>query len=132
MDASHVIGAITEIFSWIGLGATILLGLAAIVARLADGTWVPVRAFVLSDAEPPAIRWFSAGHEVGHAPLTPEVRRAAGDADEVDVFTNPRRPGSVRLHRHSPLPRLLGWGAVAFAALGIVSSVTQLVLVALG
>ncbi|MDN3309997.1 hypothetical protein QWJ90_03525 [Microbacterium oryzae] len=131
MDASHVIGAITEIFSWIGLGAAIVLGLAAIVARMADGTWVPVRAFVLPEAEPPAIRWFSAGHEVGHALLTPEVRRAAGDADEVDVFTNPRRPGSVRLQQHSPLPRLLGWGAVAFAALGIISSVTQLVLVAL-
>jgi hypothetical protein len=126
-----VIGAITEIFSWIGLGAAIALGVAAVIARMADGTWVPVRAFLLPDADPPAIRWFSAGREVGHAPLSPEVRRAAGDDDEVDVFTNPRRPGSARLQQHSPLPRMLGWGAVAFAGLGIVSSVVQLVLVAL-
>ncbi|GLJ62191.1 hypothetical protein M1D46_14435 [Microbacterium sp. JZ70] len=131
MDASHVIGAITEIFSWIGFGAALVLGLIAIIARLADGTWVPVRAFVLSEQEPPILRWFTVGHTVGEAPLTPELRAAAGDADEVDVFTNPQRPGSVRLHQHSPLPRFLGWGAIAFGGLGVVSTIVQLILVAM-
>ncbi|WOF24090.1 hypothetical protein N8K70_05300 [Microbacterium betulae] len=131
MDMSRVVGAITEIFSWIGFGGAIVFGLAAVVARLADGTWVAVHGFLLEDADPPVVRWFGAGHAVGEAPLTAEIRRAADDADELDLFTRPGRPGSARLHERSPLPRLLGWSAVAFGSLGVVSTIVQLVLAAL-
>ncbi|GAA4785273.1 hypothetical protein [Microbacterium gilvum] len=128
MDPSSVIGAITELFSWIGFGAFAVLGAAAVVARLADGTWTPVRAFVLPDDG--IVRWFGTGHVVGEAPLTEELRRAAGDADELDLFTRVDHPGSARLHARSPLPRLLAWTALGFGALGVVSTAVQLVLAA--
>lgn len=127
---SRVIGAITEIFSWVGFGAAVVFGLAAVIARLADGTWIAVHGFVLVHQEPAIVRWFGAGHAVGEAPLTDELRAAAGDDDQLDFFTNPDRPGSARLHARSPLPRMLGWSALAFAALGVVSVAVQLILVA--
>ncbi len=39
----HVIDAVIEIFSWVGLGAGVLLGVVALILYLADGTWLPVR-----------------------------------------------------------------------------------------
>jgi len=45
----HVIEAITEIFTWVGFGAGLLLGFVALILRLADGTWLPVQIVLEPD-----------------------------------------------------------------------------------
>ncbi len=43
---SNALDALIEIFTWVGLGAGLLLALAAVVLLLSDGTWLPARAVV--------------------------------------------------------------------------------------
>jgi hypothetical protein len=102
-----------------------------LVAHLVEGTWVPVRGFVIDDVEPPVVRWFGEDHRVGEAELTAELRQAADARGEIEFFTNPRRRGSARLFARSPLPRFAAWSAFAFAALGILAVSVQLLLVAI-
>lgn len=132
MDASLVIGAITEIFSWIGFGGAIVMAVVWLIAHLADGTWVPVSGVVIDDIDPPVVRWFGEDHRVGEAELTAELRAAANARGEIELFTDPRRRGSARLVARSPLPRFAAWSAAAFAALGIIAASVQLLLVAIG
>ena len=42
----HAIDAVIEIFTWVGLGAGILLAIVTVILKLADGTWLPARAIV--------------------------------------------------------------------------------------
>lgn len=121
MNPMLLIGAITEILMWVGLGAGVLFGAGALVARLADGTWAPIRAVILDDA----LRWF--GDDGVHtAPLTDELRAAAA-GDEVEAFHRVGSAGEVRLQAHSPLPRLLGGVALACGGVGVLAAVVQIV-----
>ncbi|WP_345752018.1 hypothetical protein [Microbacterium rhizophilus] len=132
MDA---IGAITEILSWVGIGAAVLFGGAALIARLADGTWVPIRGVVIGDPAPDAprrqvVRWFG-DDGVHEAPLTAELR-AAARGDEVELFHRVGTRDDVRLHQHSPWPRLLGGVALACGAVGAIALAVQIVAMVTG
>ena len=77
MNAALLVGAITEILMWVGLGAAVLFGALALIARLVDGTWAPIRAVVMDEA----LRWFGDDGvqlAVDVAPLA-----HAADVDEV-------------------------------------------------
>ena len=58
-----------EIYTWIGLGAAVLLGIAALIAWVADGSWVPVRAVVSPTPAGEVVRWFDDSGILGEAPL---------------------------------------------------------------
>jgi len=121
MNVALLVGAITEILMWVGLGAAVLFGALALIARLADGTWAPIRAVVMDEA----LRWF--GDDGVHtAPLTPELR-AAANGDELEAFHRVGTAGDVRLHERSPLPRLLGGVALACGGVGVLALVVQIV-----
>lgn len=128
------LAAITEILMWAGLGAATVFGLAALIARLADGTWLPVRAVIIGDGDPdpadpdgsaPVVRWF--GQDGVHeAPLTDELRHAA-ERDEVDLHHRVGTHDRVRLDARSPWPRLLGGVALASGGIGLLALVVQVV-----
>jgi hypothetical protein len=121
------IGAITEILTWVGIGAAVLFGGAALIVRLSDGTWAPIRGVVIGDV----VRWFG-DDGVHEAPLTPELR-AAARGDELELFHRVGSRDDVRLHARSPVPRLLGGVALACGAVGVVALVVQIgVMVAAG
>lgn len=128
--ADGALAAITEILTWVGLGAAMLFGAAALIVRLADGTWEPIRAVVIDEPAPGApqrhvVRWF--GEDGVHeAPLTPELR-AAAKGDEVELFHRVGTRDDVRLHQRSPWPRLLGGVALACGAVGVIALVVQIV-----
>ncbi|MFL0412170.1 hypothetical protein ACH0AH_13430 [Microbacterium paludicola] len=120
MSAGGALGAITEILSWVGIGAAVLFGVAALIVRLADGAWQPVRGVVIDDV----VRWFG-DDGVHEAPLTPELR-AAATRDELDLFHRIGSRDVVRLHRHSPWPRLLGGVALACGTVGVIAVIVQI------
>ncbi|MBF0815018.1 hypothetical protein E4U02_01165 [Microbacterium paludicola] len=120
MSAGGALGAITEILSWVGIGAAVLFGVAALIVRLADGAWQPVRGVVIDDV----VRWFG-DDGVHEAPLTPELR-AAATRDELDLFHRIGTRDVVRLHRHSPWPRLLGGVALACGTVGVIAVIVQI------
>lgn len=122
------IDALVEIFTWIGLGAGLLLGLVALVLKLADGTWMPTRAVVERTADRTLVRWFDADGGVNEAALDHEQERAVGSRDMADVFYRVGRPNRMRLTHGSPVVRGMTRLALGLAALGVVALVTSWVL----
>ncbi len=128
--AEAAIAAITEILMWVGLGTAALFGAAALVLRLADGTWVPIRAVIiaaddLTGRPERVVRWF--GEDGVHeAPLTPQFE-AAAVGDEVELHHRVGTRDDVRLEARSPWPRLLGGVALACAGVGALALVVQIV-----
>ena len=70
------------------------------------------------------VRWFG-DDGVHEAPLTPELR-AAATRDELDLFHRIGSRDVVRLHRHSPWPRLLGGVALACGTVGVIAVIVQI------
>ncbi|GGH43406.1 hypothetical protein [Microbacterium album] len=122
-----VVGAVTEILGWVGLAAAAVFGGIALIVRVVDGTWEPVRAVIIGDV----LRWFGED-EVHEAPLTPELR-AAARGDEVAVHYRVGAPHRVRLEARSPWPRLLAGVALACGGVGVSAFLVQLaVMIAAG
>jgi len=125
----HAVDAILEIFSWVGLGLGAVLAVIALVMRLADGTWLPVSAFVEPAAgEGRVVRWFGEDGSANEAPLTPEQDRAVGDRDTADVFVRRGARNRMRLTAGSPAVRAVGLLAVGILSVGVVALAASLVL----
>lgn len=114
-----------EIYTWIGLGAAMLLGIAALIAWVADGSWVPVRAVVASTPAGDVVRWFDESGILGEAPLPPG---ASVQDEQVDVWARLGRHDTVRLSRTSPVVRSLARLTAGFAALALIGLVVSVVL----
>jgi hypothetical protein len=125
MDA---IEADIEIFSWIGLASGALLAIVALVAYVADGTWVPARAFVEATERGRVVRWFDEDGSANEAPLSHEQLAVVGGADQYDIFSRRGWRNRMRLTRHSPLVRLLTLLAAGLVALGLVALIVSYVL----
>lgn len=124
----HAIDAVLEIFTWVGLGGALFLGVAALIVRLADGSWQPVQVVITHDPDGSVARWFSPDGGVGAARLTIEQEARLAGRDAADVFARVGRTDRVRLIRTSPLGRFLTWLAVGFAALAALAAIGSLVL----
>ncbi|MGC5171500.1 hypothetical protein ACPW96_14695 [Micromonospora sp. DT81.3] len=127
-STSDVIGAIAEIFTWIGLGGGVLLALTALIVKLADGTWLPARGVVEPDGDGHLVRWIDQDGEIGEAPLSHAQHTSLHGADMADIFYRVGRSDRMRLHRGSPAVRSIGLLAVGFAALGLFAAALSLVL----
>ncbi|WP_434969006.1 hypothetical protein [Microbacterium sp. bgisy207] len=114
-----------EIYTWIGLGATVLLGMAALVAWVADGSWVAVRAVVTTTPGSEVVRWFDDSGVLGEAPLP---SGASVHDEQVDLWARLGRHDTVRVSRTSPLVRSLARLTVGFAALALAGLVVSTVL----
>lgn len=114
-----------EIYTWIGLGAGVVLGTAALVAWVADGTWMPVTAVVASTPAGPVVRWFDDSGAVGEAPLP---AHAVVHDEQTRLWARVGRHDCVRAMRSSPLVRALTRLAIGFAALALIGLVTSIVL----
>lgn len=114
-----------EIYTWIGLGAAVVLGIMALIAWVADGSWVPVRAVVTATPVGPVVRWFDEGGSLGEAPLPPG---ASVHDEEVELWARLGRHDTVRVSRTSPFVRSLARLTAGFAALALIGLVVSVVL----
>lgn len=115
-----------EIYTWIGVAAAIVLGAAAFIAWVVDGTWSPVRAVVIDVDGRARARWIDDEGVLRDAPL-PAGAPLVGD--EVDLFSRVGSPERVRLVRRAPLVRALtrlAGGSTALAVVGIILSIVIL------
>lgn len=124
--------AILEIFTWVGFSGAVVLALVALVARLADGSWVAAQAVISDDPEGRIARWFGQEGRVGRARLTHEQEHALVGKEVADVWVRLGRHDRMRLTHGSPLVRFLVLFALGFAGLGILAVVGSLVLMFLG
>lgn len=125
---SNVVDVVIELFTWVGLGAGILLAVAALILYVADGTWVPVRAVVEHVDDHRVVRWFDEHGGVNEAPLSPHDDARIGDADMADVFARRGSSHRMRLTRSSPLVRFVALLAAGVLGLGAVASALSIVL----
>ncbi|MET0862309.1 MAG: hypothetical protein ABW091_14925 [Microbacterium sp.] len=125
MDALE---AVAEIFTWIGFGAGALLAGIALIAYLADGTWLPVRAAVETTESGRVVRWFDEEGGVNEAPLNHEQDHAVGSADWAEIFARRGYLNRMRLSRRSPLVRALALLAAGLLGLGVVALVISSIL----
>ena len=114
-----------EIYTWIGLGAAVVLGIMALIAWVADGSWVPVRAVVTATPVGPVVRWFDEGGILGEAPLPPG---ASVHDEEVELWARLGRHDTVRVSRTSPFVRSRARLTAGFAALALIGLVVSVVL----
>ena len=126
MDAA--VDAVIEIFTWVGLGAGALLAGIALIAYLADGTWVPERAVVEMTEHGKVVRWFDEEGGVNEASLNPEQMAVVGDAGMYDLFARRGWNNRMRLTQRSPLVRALALLAAGLLGLGVIALVVSSVL----
>jgi hypothetical protein len=124
----HAIDAVIEIFTWVGLGAGILLGILALILKLADGTWLPTRAVVEKNGDRMLVRWFDDRGGVNAAYLDHEQARAVGEHDMTDIFFRRGKPNRMRLTHGSPAIRAVALLAAGLVALGLVALIMSWVL----
>lgn len=119
----HALEAVTEIFTWAGLGLGILFAGLALVAFVADGTWVPVRAVIERVEGRTLVRWFDDEGGVNEAVLSEAQEHEIGLKEMADIYARHGWANRMRLHRRSPIVRglvllagvLLGVGILALA-----------------
>jgi hypothetical protein len=127
-STSDVIGAIAEIFTWVGLGGAVLLGLTALIVKLADGTWLPARGVVEPDDGGHLVRWIDEDGQIGEARLSHAQHAGLHGADMADIFYRVGRSDRMRLHPGSPAVRAILLLAAGLAALGLVAAALSLIM----
>jgi hypothetical protein len=125
---SNAVDAVVEIFTWVGIGLGALLAGVALIAYLADGTWVRVRAVVEHMADRTVVRWFDADGNVNEATLSPAEEHHLAGKDMADIWAREGRIGRMRLHRRSPVVRAFTTLAAVLLGVGAVSLVASLAL----
>lgn len=125
---TNALEAIAEILSWVGIGVGAVVGVVALVAMVADGTWVRVRGFVEHEPEGAVIRWFDEEGRACAAALTDAQVHHLGGADAADVWTRRGFVDRVRFTRHSPAVRAWALLAGVLLAVGVVALLASVVL----
>ena len=131
-DPSQVIGAVAEIFTWVGIGAGALLTGIALLMYLADGTWLPVRAVVEPVERGHVVRWIDDKDGVNEAPIPESDLARLGGGDMADIFYRRDSRNVMRLTRESPAVRAVMRFAGGLLALGVLALILSWVLLAFG
>lgn len=128
-NALNVLGAVTDVFTWLGALATGFFAMMVLVIVLQQKTWTKVDAMIETEGTARVARWFDdrAG-TVGAAILTPAQAAELGSADHAAIWVQPGRSGAVRLEAASPARRPATAALVASATLLVLSLGTSIVL----
>lgn len=128
-NALNVLGAVTDVFMWLGALATGFFAMALLVIVMQQRTWVKVNALLEPEGPATVARWFDdhAG-TVGAAILTPAQAHEVGGVDNADVWIQPGRTGAVRLDAVSPSRKPTMFALIGSAGLLVVSLATSITL----
>ncbi len=129
---TNAIEAVVEILSWVGLGSGLVVAVIALLARAADGTWVPVQGYI--DVEPggAVIRWFDEDGAANEAALSAADLAHLGEGDRAEVFARRGHRHRMRVTRHARGVRALVLLATLLLAVGVVALVLSLALLFVG
>lgn len=126
MDAAF--DAVVEIFSWVGFGLGILIGILALLLRLFDGTWLPVRAVIEDSENGRLVRWFDEDGEVNEARLSHDQDNTLAGKGMADIFYRRGYRNRMRLTPGSPVVRAVGLFGLGLIGFGIVMLIISWVL----
>jgi hypothetical protein len=121
-STSDVIGAVAEIFSWVGFGVGALLAGVALILYIADGTWLPAHGMIDDGPDGRVIRWIDDTETVNEAPLSDHEFEGRGEAD---IFYRRGSRGRMRVAPGSPVVRTVIRFAMGLLGLGVVALVVS-------
>ncbi|MBD7956315.1 hypothetical protein H9651_01530 [Microbacterium sp. Sa4CUA7] len=120
--------AILEIFTWVGLGAGVLVALLALILWAVDGSWLPARGVIDEEDHRTVVRWFDDAGGVGAATASHAEAESLAGQSMVDIWYRLGSRDRFRLTKHSPAVRATAWLAAGLAILGVVALATSWIL----
>lgn len=121
----HAWDAVIEIFTWLGFGGAVVLGILAVILWAADGTWLAAGAVLDAEDGEIVARWFDHDGEANSAVLSDADAAVVAGRDRVDLWYRLGWQGRARLTRRAPVVRALLIATWSLLALGIVALVTS-------
>ncbi len=121
-----------EIFTWIGLGGFLAVGVLALIIWAADGTWMPAEAIVDRDSGDVVLRWFDADGDANSAVPAAADLAEIGSRSRVPIWYRHGWRDRMRLVARPPALRAALIGAAALLALAVLSFVAGWVILATG
>lgn len=110
-----------EVFSWLGLGAGLLLAVVAVILWAADGTWLPADAIVDHEDDGTVVRWFDADGDANTAHASAAEAHHLEGVDHAPIWYRHGWRGRMRLTRRAPAFRAVVWAAVSMLAVGVLA-----------
>jgi hypothetical protein len=128
-DAIDAVSLITELFSWIGLGAGVVILVAGLLRGAYFRGWSETLGVVVIDARGDlAYRWLGEDGLLYEAPSIDDDTQVLEPGEDVTVYVSPRDPSVGRIddpkHEGRAL-RTTGWILIG---LGVLAVVLQFVL----
>src|SRR5690606_10448832 len=96
------IGAVLEVFTWVGIGAGVILAGIAVAMWAADGTWLSTEAYVDHEGGRTTVRWIDIDGDVNSAPATGAAADALAGLDRAWIWYRHGWQGRMRLTRRAP------------------------------
>ena len=128
-DPIDAISLITELFSWIGLGAGVVLLVIGLIRGALFRGWVETLGVVVIDAGGRLVyRWLGDDGVLYEAPSVDDDTQSLEPGDDVTVYVNPRDPSVGRVDDPSHEGRALRTTGWILVGLGVVSGVVQFAL----
>jgi hypothetical protein len=128
-DPIDAVSLITELFSWIGLGAGIVMLVAGLLRGAYFRGWTETLGVVVVDSRGDlAYRWLGDDGMLYEAPSIDDDSQVLEPGDDVTVYVSPRDPSIGRIDnpRHEGRAlRTTGWILIG---LGVIAVVLQFVL----
>lgn len=119
--------AVLEIFTWVGLGAALLLAVIALIVWAVDGTWLRAEGLVDHEEDGTWVRWFDADGDANSAVASDHDAAKLTGLDRADIYYRLGWRGKMRLTRRHPALRAATWMALGFAAMSMLSFAASLV-----
>ena len=113
----QTIGAISELFSWLGLGIGVICLVVWLTALAVAGDWRQTDAVRIEGTSDHA-RWITDDGALHERPLTPAEQRELAGRDSFRVYYSARSPERMRLDRTSHTVRLFRLLTIIFLAVG--------------
>lgn len=120
--------AVIEIFTWLGLGGALLMGIVAVVLWVSDGTWLPAQALIDHDDTGTYVRWFDADGDANSVLAHDADAAHLAGVDRADIWYRYGWRDRMRFTRRPPGLHAVIWAAGALLALGVVALATSWVL----
>lgn len=126
MSPWHTVGAIAELFSWIGLGIGALCLVVWVITLATTGDWRETDAVRIEESQRRA-RWIADDGSLHERSLTPAEQHQLSGHDTFRVFYNVRSPDRMRLERTSHSVRLFRLLTIIFLGLGTLAVIVGFV-----
>jgi hypothetical protein len=123
-DAIDAVSLITELFSWIGLGAGVVLLVVGFLRGAYFRGWTETLGVVVIDAQGDlAYRWLGEDNLLYEAPSIDDDTQVLEPGEDITVYVSPRDPSVGRIddpkHEGRAL-RTTGWILLGIGALAVV------------